>query len=146
MKNSVPNPQELALRYLSRREYSKQELIEKMKSRGIENAAAVEVAEELEAKQLLSDRRFAEQLTFTRIRKGYGPLRIRADLRTKGVGHELINEVLALDDDEWNQAAKSALQRHFGESPPRHSADRARQIRYLERRGFSNSQIRSCDI
>lgn len=140
------NPRKFALQYLSRREYSKQELIAKLESRGISRAAATEVAEQLEVAHLLSDRRFAEQLVSTRIRKGYGPFRIRIELQAKGIDAELINEVLALDDEVWNNLAKSVLQRHFGLSTPIHDADRARRMRYLQRRGFSSSQIRSCHL
>ncbi|MGH8273186.1 MAG: hypothetical protein ACRES9_02850, partial [Gammaproteobacteria bacterium] len=73
--------------------------------------------------------------------QGYGPLRIRRDLAAKGVAPERAEAEMDFDDDEWTARAEAARRRHFGDAVPPERTERARQARFLERRGYAAAQI-----
>lgn len=96
--------------------------------------------DELEAKQLLSDRRFTEVLVRSRGER-FGAARIRHELRERGVGEALVREAAGeLARTELNRA-REIWRRRFG-NPPADAAERLRQMRFLARRGFSADVIR----
>ena len=68
---------DLAVGYLTRREYGIEELKRKLLQRGIETGVAEQVIGELIDENLVSDQRFAEMYVRTRIRRLFGPLKIR---------------------------------------------------------------------
>ena len=45
--------------------------------------------------------------------------------------------------EDWAALAREVRRRRFGLSPPGDYAERARQARFLQYRGFSNEQIRA---
>ena len=95
----------------------------------------------LEHDGLLSDLRFSEQYLEARRGKGYGPLRIRRELRERGVVDGLANHTAAPSDPAWRERADAARRRKFGDDLPREYRDRARQARFLEYRGFTHEQV-----
>ena len=70
---------------LARREHSARELSHKLKSRDYDEVSIQAVIESLIDEGLQSDDRFAEQFTRSRVEKGYGPIRIRQELRERGI-------------------------------------------------------------
>ncbi|MGB8146312.1 MAG: regulatory protein RecX, partial [Chromatiaceae bacterium] len=70
----------LALRLLAGREHSRRELERKLLARGYEAAILVGVLDALTETGLLSDERMAEAYVAGRLRKGFGPLRLRQEL------------------------------------------------------------------
>jgi len=128
-----------ALRYLVRREHSREELARKLSP----YAASAEILEgllrELEGRKLLSNERFAEVRAHWLGRK-YGAARIRHDLRGKGIPEELAGRVAAgLNEVE---KAKGILARKYRE-PASTREERAKRARFLQGRGFSYDTIRS---
>lgn len=132
---------EVAVRLLARREHSAQELRHKLTARGIPEDTAEAVLRALSQEGLQSDVRFAESYARTRSERGYGPVRIRAELRQRGVGDGLID--LHPGDGEWLQRAEGARRKRFGSALPSEWADRARQARFLQYRGFCAEHIRT---
>ncbi len=139
--STPPDAEAIALRLLARREHSRAELAAKLSQRGIEAGEAEQALDRLEVQGALSEARFVEQLVRARLRQGYGPLRIRRDLAAKGVAPELADAELNVDDDEWTARAEAARRRHFGGELPREQAERARQARFLERRGYTATHV-----
>ncbi len=90
---------------------------------------------ELAAEGWQSDERFAEGYLRTALRKGYGPFRIAAFLREKGVAQEIIEATLAAFDG-WAGLAEEVRARRFG-GRPKTFGERARQARFLQSRGFA---------
>lgn len=135
----------MALRYLSRREYACEELRRKLQQRGVPSETAEAVVDDLAAQNLVSDARFAEAWARVRVQKGYGPMRIRADLRQKGVGDAFISEALSTFEEGWyEQALQWATRRHRGELDEK---ARARLYRAGMNRGFSHDQVmRAIDV
>ena len=91
---------------------------------------------------LQSDRRYAESYLDSRARKGYGPARIRLELRERGVADELVEDCLDALAIDWMDILHSVREKKFGAAAPGGYADRARESRFLQHRGFSGEQIR----
>jgi len=128
-----------ALRLLARREHSRAELARKLASEGsLEEIASV--LDQLEQAGLLSDRRFAEALVFSRAAR-FGAARLRHDLKARGVAEEIIAGALPQDAADEAARAREVWRRKFGAAPA-DRADYARQARFLQQRGFATDIIR----
>lgn len=132
-----------ALRMLERREFSAAELRRRLTSKGVEHADAGAAVAELGAKGLQSDVRFAENMVRARANRGYGPLRIAAELKARGVADDIGREALEAWTGQWSALAAQARHKRFGASVPQQWSERARQRRFLEYRGFEQDHIRS---
>jgi regulatory protein len=127
---------------LAAREHSRAELRRKLLGRGGEPDDVEHLLDRLERDRLLDERRFAEQYVEGRRRRGFGPVRVRAELRERGVAGALIAELLEEDAEAWGQALRAAHSRKFGDGPPQDVHDLARRVRFLEYRGFAADQVR----
>lgn len=130
-----------ALRYLSMREHSRLELARKLARYAQEGDDIDAVLDTLEAAKLLSETRFAESLVHRRAAR-FGNQRILTELQS----HRLDEESLAgirerLAGDEAARA-RAVWQRKFGTAPA-DAAERAKQMRFLQQRGFSHDAIRA---
>ncbi|GAC1700283.1 MAG: recombination regulator RecX [Steroidobacteraceae bacterium] len=131
-----------AITLLARRDFAHPELREKLTSRGFEAATVASVLTQLAGERLLDDERFAHNYVSVHARRGQGPVRIAADLRQLGLPGELIAAALA-DGPDWHAQARRARVARFGPQPPQSWADKARQARFLQYRGFSSDHIRT---
>ena len=129
------------MRLLARREHSVRELRTKLSARGHPAGEIGSALDELAERGLVSDERFAEAFLRSRLERGQGPLKIRAQLRERGVAGALIDAALGAAQIDWNQRAAAARGRRFGAGPPEDRADMARQARFLRGRGFSEGQV-----
>ncbi|MBZ0223340.1 MAG: regulatory protein RecX [Dokdonella sp.] len=132
-----------ALELLARREHSAQELSGKLTRSGQGKAQAQVVVDDLREKGMQSDERFAQALARRRATQGYGPLRIRAELKTHGIDASGIGAALAALEVDWAEQAAAQLRRHAGSRPARDAAGRARNAAFLLRRGFDAATVRA---
>ncbi len=132
-----------ALALLARREHSRFELAAKLARRGYPAEEIAACLDALEETQLLSDARYAESYVRSRVEKGYGPLRIRQELRERGVAASLAEAVLASYARRWPALAQRQYRRKFGVTRPADYPDWARRVRYLGGRGFSAEHMRA---
>jgi len=132
-----------ALALLAGRDFGRTELARRLERRGYREDVVAAVVEGLVAERLLSETRFVEQFIRQHAGRGHGPARIRAELRERGVPAEEIEAGLDAAAEDWAALARDARRRRFGLSPPGDYAERARQARFLQYRGFSNEQIRA---
>lgn len=139
--NPSPATLDRALRLLARREHSVRELRTKLAARGFADDDIACALEHLAGRDLLSDQRFAEAFLRSRRERGQGPLRIRAQLRQRGVSAELVSAALDGSDIDWDRQAVAARRRRFGPEPPGSRSEQGRQARFLRGRGFSEGQI-----
>ncbi|MGH8700295.1 MAG: recombination regulator RecX [Burkholderiales bacterium] len=124
-----------ALKLLARREHSRAELARKLSVHAEDPGEVERVLDDFERRGWLSEPRVVEQLVHAR-RARYGARRIERDLRLKGVSEEAVSAALAdLKGGEFD-AAREVWRRKFGGREPRSPADRARQVRFLQGRGF----------
>lgn len=131
-----------ALGLLARREHSAQELAAKLDRRGHSAAQAKTAIEQLQSRDWQSDVRFAQALARRRAGQGYGPLRIRAELKSHGLESATIEGALGELEVDWQAQARAQLRRHGGAgvaSP----AGRARLAAFLLRRGFDAATVRA---
>lgn len=134
-----------AMDLLARREHSVLELQRKLGIKFPDDTALVEnVISALQENNLQSDERFAEAFVSSRFSKGQGPCRISMELRQRGVGERLINQVLENDEFEWGQLARNVLRKKYGESPCVDYKERSRRSHFLHYRGFTMEQISAC--
>jgi regulatory protein len=129
---------DLAVRYLTRREYGIEELKRKLQQRGVESGLAEKVVSELADENLVSDQRFVEMYIRARINRLFGPMKIRGELRGRGVSDHLIAEAMPSGQETWfDYALQWARKRHRGELD---YAGRAKIYRSLMNRGFTHEQ------
>ena len=127
--------------WLARREYSRHEVYEKLQVKGCSEAIAQAVADGLVAEGYLSDERFVESLVRVRRGRGFGPLRIRLELQEKGIAAPAIEAAIDARNRDWLTELKRVRRKKFGSSLPTTYAERARQARFLQSRGFSTDHI-----
>jgi regulatory protein len=127
---------ERAVRLLAQREHSVQELTEKLRGKGIDAALASLVVDDLRGRGMQSDARFAEAFVHSRIGRAQGPIRIREELRQRGIHDELADEMLTESGEYWLELAKATRAKKFGDAAPSDRDDWGRQARFLARRGF----------
>lgn len=139
---SPADPEPQALRLLAIREHSRRELARKLGARGYAEPAIAAALDRLTANGALDERRLAERYVAERADKGFGPLRILAELREKGVPEALIRERLADWNDRWPECLARLRDRRYGLAPPADRAELARRQRFLQQRGFPADLIR----
>ncbi len=132
---------ESAMNYLARREHSRLELEQKLLRRDFGQTEIAEALEQLIEEGLLSDARFAESFVHARRQRGSGPLKIQAELKMRGVSETTISQYLDPQESLWHELACRVRSKRFGEALPSDYAQRMRQARFLQLRGFSHEQI-----
>jgi len=133
----------VALALQTYREHGAKELEAKLTRKGYDSLTSAQVIEDLRESGLVSDQRFAEAFVRGHAARGHGPVRIRYELRELGVTLELIQAALNAQEFDWSVLAAEVRQRKFGQATPSSYALRAKQMRFLQYRGFSTDQIRA---
>jgi regulatory protein len=135
------SPEELkarALRYLVRREHSRDELARKLAPYAESNEILEGLLRELESRKQLSNERFAEVRAQVLARK-YGAAKIRHDLKSKGISDD-VSDRAVLEVNELERA-KQILARKYRQAATTRE-ERAKRARFLQGRGFSYDTIR----
>ncbi len=132
-----------AMDYLARREHGRAELFDKLVTAGFDSDVADATLETLIADNLQSDERFVEAFVSSRINQGKGPARIRAELRERSISGRLVDNALAEAGANWTSLAVDVRLKKFGAEQPRDFLEKARQMRFLQSRGFESEQIQA---
>jgi len=128
-----------AIALLGRRDHSRGELAAALQRKGFDTSTVNEALSELAGEGLLDNGRYAESLVRQLATRGKGPARVRQALQQAGVAAE---GTAAMDSGpDWLALAAEARRRKFGSDLPRSWPERARQMRFLQYRGFSSDQI-----
>jgi len=146
VRRNLPNKpdagtRDIALGLLARREHSRDELRRKLESRGFVAGEVNSLLDKLAAERLQSDARFAEAYVHARQARGFGPVRIRVELKERGVSDSLIDEYLDEHAPGWCELLRAQYRKRFGGKPANDYRERARQGRFLQQRGFSTDMI-----
>ena len=140
---STPEPGELrerALRLLARREHSRAELARKLEQAGFVASDIDSLLDEFEEKNWLSDRRFAESYVADH-RARSGSIKLAYELRQRGVPDSIIEAVISDNRDSELSRAREIWRKKF-DAAPENAAETARQIRFMQSRGFTSEVIR----
>ncbi|MGB0965391.1 MAG: regulatory protein RecX [Litorivicinus sp.] len=130
-----------ALGWLARREYGFEELVSRLvRDADLDRTEAQALVQRLADNNLQSDERFVESFVRSQLNKCRGPIRIRADLRQRGISEGLWRD--ALEGINWHELAEQRRSRKFGEVLPTEPSERARQMRHLAAQGFPESVVR----
>ena len=124
-----------ALRLLSLREHSRQELERKLKPFEEMPGELAEALDFLQAKDFINEQRVVESVVNSRSRK-LGASRVRQELQAKGLPAEAIAEAVQTMRSTELERAREVWRKKFGE-PPADAAARAKQVRFLISRGFA---------
>jgi regulatory protein len=122
------------LEYLARREYSRQELLQKLQPAVGEDDDLPALLDDFQKRGWLSEERFTEQIVHARTGR-YGSLKVANELREKGVSEALVDQAIAQMTGDEERNARAVWQRKFG-TPPSNRNEWAKQARFLQSRGF----------
>ena len=137
IKDTKREIRRVAINHLSRREYTKHELLVRLNQRFESPEDVEEVVENLSLEGLQSDGRFAESFIRYRIQKGFGPIRIRKELQERGVEENLLSVSLEVFELDWEKKAIEVLDKKFGKTICEDFQEIAKRARFMEHRGFS---------
>lgn len=140
MRKATPSLRERALGYLTRREYSRQELHRKLLPyAGEEDLDGL--LDEFSKRGWISDARYVDQMVHARKGK-YGSLKVAHELRAQGVAEELVDKAVAEVRKEELETARNLWRKKFGAQPDSRE-EWAKQARFLQSRGFGMDTIKS---
>ena len=77
----------------------------------------------------------------SRVRRGFGPLRIKLELQERGVPKELVNAHIDFHAEVWLDTACKEYEKKFGQQVTESVKDRAKRMRFLQSRGFTGDII-----
>lgn len=129
-----------ALRLLSQREHSRQELERKLAGHETEPGQLAKALDELQARGFISEARVIESVIHRRAGK-LGTTRVRQELAAKGLSGEAVAQALEGLRETELARAREVWTHKFGE-PARDPKEKARQIRFLVSRGFAAEVVR----
>jgi regulatory protein len=134
-----------ALRLLSLRARSQQELVERLRHRGFGTDVVARVVQDLTSRGLVDDRAFASERARTRVLSHHvGPHRLKEELRQKGMPSEIIETTVRetfreVDEEEVARAGAAKRLKALGHvSTP---VALRRLAAYLLRQGFSPETV-----
>lgn len=128
-----------AFAVLTRKEFSKAELIEKLAVYAASREEVINLVNELSEQNYQSDQRVADIVLSSQKRKGKGPQRIKLALKNKKINTELIQE--ELKEIDWVEQAYQLKIKKFGNTVEKDPKLKAKQIRFLQYRGFDMEVI-----
>jgi regulatory protein len=129
-----------ALRLLSQREHSRQELERKLKSFEETPGELAQALDFLQSKDFINEQRVVESVVNSRSRK-LGASRVRQELQAKGLPAEAIAEAVQAMRSTELERAREVWRKKFGE-PPSDQAARVKQVRFLVSRGFAPEVVK----
>ena len=137
---SPASPTVLAVRMLARREYSRAELTQRLMRKGIARDDVERALDELAAGGYLSDARYAQAVVAQRSGR-FGKRAIAYALREKGIAAPEANAAMApLAATDELADATALWQQRFGTAPA-NQKEKARQVRFLQSRGYGFSVV-----
>lgn len=91
---------------LSRRDYSERELRLKLKQKEYNPQEIDQAIEKAKQQNWQSDERFCQHFIRYRSQQGYGPNRLRQELRFKGISEGIISQELDNSEVDWFELAE----------------------------------------
>lgn len=128
-----------AFAVLTRKEYSKKDLIEKLALYAENREEVLTLVDELSRENYQSDQRVAEMVVRSQIRKGKGPNRIKLALHAKSIDKALAQD--DINEIDWYEEAYQLKVKKYGTEVSKDPKVKAKQIRFLQYRGFEMDAI-----
>ena len=133
---------EKALRLLEFRSHSEYELRSKLKAKGAESEDIDEVVEFLTEYGFLDDLKYASaKAKDLAVLKKYGKIRIIAELKSKGIASDIIDEALSGLETDETEMLYPLVEKKLGDNFERKNTEKV--IRYFASRGYNISDIKN---
>lgn len=139
VSKTEPSLRAQAMRFLARREHSRAELRRKLAPKAPEGEDLDALLDDLAKRGWLSDARFAEQSIRSHARR-FGPLKLAQQLRSRGVDDDTIAAGFRAAGDDGASSLESVWRSRF-RAPPADEREKAKQVRFLQGRGFALDDI-----
>lgn len=130
-----------AVDLLARRDHSRHELWQKLSPKAASDDDLTALLDDLSARDWQSDERYTNTFLRSREQRGLGPVRIRQELRQRGVSGDLINDAFEQSDTDWCRLASEVAEKKAGSVNVADAKGRAKLQRFLAYRGFSSDHI-----
>jgi len=140
-QNNLRSIRVVAMDLLSRREHSTYELTLKLKKRNFDMDEITAALDRLQQENLQSDSRFIESVVNSRVSAGFGPVKIKYELRQKGISVEWVDDYFSGMTVEWEQLMAAQRSKKFGQDIPVDYREKMKQARFLQNRGFSTESV-----
>lgn len=138
------NAKQRAFQLLARRNHTRQELMQKLScslSETIDSDEVNAALDYIESLGLLDHADFALHYVYYRASRGVGPLKIRYELKKKGLNPEEIQVALQHKEVNWEDNLRILHEKKFKAQIPSDIKEREKQRRFLLSRGFPDSMI-----
>ncbi len=133
--------EEVCLRLLAQREHSQKELLNKLALRGFDRDDALPVIAALAEQGWQDDLRYAENYARFRIQKGYGAIRVRHELKQKGIAAFDLDSIVKKEAGSWMALLEQVYRKKYSQDTSMDRNEWARRSRFLLHRGFSGAMI-----
>lgn len=127
----------VAMNLLARREHSVRELRNKLQRRFPDDEKIDAQLSQLIVERLQCDVRFAQSYARQRISRGYGPVRLREELRERGVSAADVAAAMDEMEIDWCAVATDVMYKKFGLRDAIDLKEKARRVRFMQYRGFA---------
>ena len=143
-EEDLQQAKDAAFNLLSYRQRSRQELKNRLADKGFSPGIIRQVINVLDQLDYIDDREFAVSWIRDRISRGFGPYRVRQQLREKGIAEQIIEEQLEAEYDfelEYELAEELARKKkgRYRNKSDWEARNKLKQV--LKRKGFSFSVI-----
>jgi len=129
------------IRLLAMREHSLKEINDKLSAKALSKEMVAAVLDELIENNYVSDERFAESYVRSRANRGFGPIKIRMELKNKGISNQLIAEYLDMDSAIWLDSARNQYHKKYGDDAISDYNTWTKRARFMQSRGFTAEHI-----
>ena len=134
---------EAAIRYLSVKDRTEQGLAERLLRAGYDREVSEEAVAQMKTMGYIDDTRYARRYISDQLKlKSVSRKAIRMGLRAKGVSDEVLDEVLAEEEQTDDETALRGLRKKFGKYDLQDPRIQKKAIAYLMHRGFSYETVR----
>lgn len=144
-KNNPTEALNAAIKYISYRPRSEKEIADKLIAKGFDRQTADAAIDRLKETGYINDANYAKALAGSRMRnKSWGPLKISADLKRRGLADSIIKESIGLIRPLEESTARNALDKWMrlkGVTAPIDRDAMPKAYRFLKSRGFSDATV-----
>lgn len=133
-----------ALKFLAYCPRSEAEVRAKLKQAGFNANVVGATLERLRSLKLLDDERFAQSWTHSKAEdRGYGPLRIKRELKKRGISGAVVDQVIkeVFGRGEGKDRARLLLEKRYAHKDLSDPKILRRAVSCLQRRGYRDSVI-----
>ncbi len=139
--NKKKNPLKIAFNYISYSDRFSKEVIQRLKKEGFSEEEVDSTMQRLRDLGLVDDERIAKEFIFSKIRKGWGPERIKTELMRRGASYQIIENSMKeiFSDMDERELIMKAVEKFLKYKKGERVLERLKG--FLFRKGFSYDKI-----